>query len=249
LLELVGIQKNFPVPRGKPFARAGVFKALENIDFRLQEGEAVALVGASGSGKSTLLRIVAGLEKPDSGDVAYLGRDRPQVVFQDAAASLTPWLTIGEQIGERLRKLGLDPAARHERVAAALTDVGLDPGFAAARPGGLSGGQCQRAALARTIVVPPRLLLCDEAVSAMDVSLAAGILNLIGVLRRRLGIALLFVTHDLAAARFVADRVVVMAQGRLVEQGPVEQVMANPTHPATRQLLAAMPGLPRHEAA
>jgi peptide/nickel transport system ATP-binding protein len=249
LLELVGIQKTFPIARTRPFARASVFKALENIDFRMQEGEAVALVGASGSGKSTLLRIVAGLEKPDSGDIAYLGRDRPQVVFQDAAASLTPWLTIGEQISERLRPMALDTAARNARVAEALTDVGLDSGFATARPGGLSGGQCQRAALARAIVVPPRLLLCDEAVSAMDVSLAAGILNLIGVLRRRLGLALLFVTHDLAAARFVADRMVVMAQGRLVEQGPVEQIMAHPAHPATRQLLAAMPGLAQHEAA
>jgi peptide/nickel transport system ATP-binding protein len=171
------------------------------------------------------------------------------VVFQDAAASLTPWLTIGEQISERLRPMALDTAARNARVAEALTDVGLDSGFATARPGGLSGGQCQRAALARAIVVPPRLLLCDEAVSAMDVSLAAGILNLIGVLRRRLGLALLFVTHDLAAARFVADRMVVMAQGRLVEQGPVEQIMAHPAHPATRQLLAAMPGLAQHEAA
>ena len=215
----------------------------------MREGEAVAVVGASGSGKSTLLRIVAGLEQPSAGDIAYLGRDQPQVVFQDAVASLTPWLTIGEQIAERLRKLGLDAAARHARVAEALTDVGLDPGFAAARPRGLSGGQCQRAALARAIVVPPRLLLCDEAVSAMDVSLAAAILNLIGVLRRRLGIALLFVTHDLAAARFVADRVVVMAHGRIVEQGPVETVMAHPAHAATRQLLDAMPTVTRQDAA
>lgn len=243
LLEMVQVERDFAIAPPYPFARRAVFRALRQIDLRIAEGEAVALVGASGSGKSTLLRIAAGLDRADRGDIAYAGRDRPQVVFQDAAASLTPWLTLGEQIGERLRPLGLSAADRRARIAAALNDVGLDPGFAARRPTGLSGGQCQRASLARAIVVPPRLLLCDEAVSAMDVSLAASILNLIGALRRRLGMALLFVTHDLAAARFVADRMVVMADGRIVEAGPVEQVTTAPVHAETVRLIAAMPSV------
>jgi peptide/nickel transport system ATP-binding protein len=241
LLELVGISKTFRLRHGAAFAGRQVFHALDGVALRVARGEAVAVVGGSGSGKSTLLRIAAGLLAPDEGDVAYAGKDRPQIVFQDAAGSFTPWLTIGEQIGERLRPTGLSRAERSDRVARALERVGLDPGYAAAKVANLSGGQCQRAALARAIVVPPNLLLCDEAVSAMDMSLAATILNLIGVLRRELGMALLFVTHDLAAARFLADRIVVMEGGRVVESGPAEDVIRNPAHPATQLLLEAMP--------
>lgn len=249
LLELAVVDREYVLAPERPFGPRHVFSALSGINLRIYAGEAVALVGASGSGKSTLLKIAAGLDMPDRGDVVLDGGERPQVVFQDAAGSLTPWLTIGEQIAERLRPERLGAAAIRERVAAALADVGLDPAFASARPGRLSGGQCQRASLARAIIVPPRLLLCDEAVSAMDVSLAASILNLIGVLRRRLGMALLFVTHDLAAARFVADRIVVMAQGRIVEQGPGDEVLERPAHAETRRLLAANPTLPTRAAA
>jgi peptide/nickel transport system ATP-binding protein len=241
LLELAQIEKIYTLPRRLPYGPIRRVHALNRVDLRIRRGESVAIVGGSGSGKSTLLRVAAGLLAPDRGDIVRAGTERPQVVFQDAAGSLTPWLTIGEQIGERLRPLKLGRAARAERVALALTQVGLDPSLAGARAAALSGGQCQRAALARAIVVPPSLLLCDEAVSAMDMTLAAAMLNLIGVLRRELGMALMFVTHDLAAARFVADRIIVMAEGRIVETGEGETLIRSPRHSATLNLLEAMP--------
>jgi peptide/nickel transport system ATP-binding protein len=167
---------------------------------------------------------------------------RPQIVFQDAGASLTPWLKIGELVGERLLDEGLGPMARRERVAEVLQLVGLPAEVANAKPGQLSGGQRQRAAIARAIVVPPALLLCDEPTSALDVSLAATALNLLGRLRRELGMSLLFVTHDLAAARLVADRIAVMYLGRVVEFGPVDDVCSDPQHPYTKVLLGSVPG-------
>jgi peptide/nickel transport system ATP-binding protein len=188
------------------------------------------------------LRIVAGLLRRDEGDVVLGEGARPQIVFQDAGASLTPWMTINELIGERLHDQSIGRNARRARVAETLSLVGLPPEIAAAKPAQLSGGQRQRAALARAIVVPPALLLCDEPTSALDVSLAATALNLIGRLRRELGMSVLFVTHDLAAARVVADRIAVMYLGRIVEFGPAETVAAEPVHPYTRILLESVPG-------
>ncbi len=167
------------------------------------------------------------------------------MVFQDAGASLTPWLTIGELVGERLRSENLSRSERAERVRAALTEVGLPAEVAAAKPSQLSGGQRQRAALARATVIPPDVLLCDEPTSALDVSLAATVLNLIGQLRRDLGVAVLFVTHDLAAARVVADRIAVMYLGRIVECGPSDEICTSPAHPYTESLLDAVPDLAR----
>jgi peptide/nickel transport system ATP-binding protein len=241
LVELVQVEKTYPLARRTRAGRARECRALRGVDLRMNRGESIAVVGSSGSGKSTLLRVVAGLVAPDSGDVVYMARDRPQVIFQDARGSLTPWLTIGEQIGERLRPLSLSRSERAIRVASALKHVGLDTRLASVRPLGLSGGQCQRAALARAIVVPPSLLLCDEAVSALDMTLAAAMLNLIGRLRRQLGMALLFVTHDLAVARLIADRIVVMSAGEIVEIGEPDQVIDAPNHPVTLELLAAVP--------
>jgi peptide/nickel transport system ATP-binding protein len=236
-LEMAGIKKTFP---GRGF-RAKPVPVLRGVDLRIRRGEAVALVGASGSGKSTLLRIAAGLERATRGDIA-LPSGPPQMVFQDAAGSFTPWLSIGSQIAERLAPLRLPPAERRARVAAAMVQVGLDPDLAGRAARALSGGQCQRAALARAIVVPPPLLLCDEAVSAMDMSLAAAMLNLIGDLRRRLAMGVLFVTHDLGVARIVADRILVMAGGEIVEAGDAETLVRAPVHAETRRLLAAVPG-------
>ena len=221
--------------------RASDIRALRGIDLVVGDGESVALVGESGSGKSTLLRVVAGLLRPTRGTVEVRSSERPQMVYQDASASLTPWMTVGELVGERLRGRGLDRAGRAAAVAEALGRVGLSPGLAGMRPRQLSGGQRQRVAMARAIVVPPRLLLCDEPVSAMDVSLAAGVLNLLESLRRELGMAMIFVTHDLAAARFAADRIVVMRAGEVVEEGPAERVVLEPGHDYTRLLLASMP--------
>jgi len=242
-LELRRIEKSFASPTGL-FGRGRPKPVLQGIDLSIREGECVALVGESGSGKSTLLRIAAGLVKPDAGDVVWLGGMPPQVVFQDAVAALTPWLTIGEQIGDRLRKLGLSRAVRQLRVAEALQRVGLDPGLGAALPGELSGGQCQRVTVARAIVDPPRLLLCDEPISAMDVSLAAQTLNLLGNLRRSMGMAMLFVTHDLAAARLIADRIAVLEKGELVEIGDPDQIITSPEAPYTQMLVSAVPRLP-----
>ena len=217
--------------------------ALRGVDLQLNEGEAVALVGESGCGKSTFLRCVAGLTSVDRGFVDIARGGRPQMVFQDAGASLTPWMSVGELIGERLREESLDRRTRAKRTAEVLQRVGLPPEVASVRPGQLSGGQRQRVALARATVVPPEVLLCDEPTSALDVSLAGVILNLIGRLRRELGMAVLFVTHDLAAARIVADRIAVMYLGRIVECGDAEDVSDRPAHPYTAALLAAVPGI------
>ncbi|MFD5316602.1 ATP-binding cassette domain-containing protein [Streptomyces sp. NPDC127098] len=220
--------------------------ALRGVDLDVAQGEAVALVGESGCGKSTLLRIVAGLETATAGRVDVAG-STPQMVFQDAGSSLTPWLTVGDMLGERLTAhlSGTTRAARRVAVEDALRTVGLDPDAAHARGDQLSGGQRQRVAIARAVIVPPRVLLCDEPTSALDVSLAATVLDLLGRLRRELGMSILFVTHDLAAARIVADRVAVMRAGRIVEFGPTEQVCSAPAEEYTRTLLAAIPG-PRH---
>jgi peptide/nickel transport system ATP-binding protein len=239
LLELENIEKRF-VSRGI-LSGKHVVHALRGVSMKVHDGESLALVGESGSGKSTLLRIIAGLVKPDAGAVRRHKPDRPQMVYQDAAASLTPWLTVEELVSERLRAEGASRAQRRARTAAALEAVNLPASLASARPRELSGGQRQRVAIARAIVVPPRLLLCDEPVSAMDVSLAAAILNLLATLRLQLGMAMLFVTHDLAAARFVADRIIVLRSGEVVEAASSESVINAPSDPYTRELIASMP--------
>jgi peptide/nickel transport system ATP-binding protein len=231
---------------GPPWKRREL-PALRGVDLEVRAGEAVALVGESGCGKSTLLRVVAGLETTTSGEVAVAEGASPQMVFQDAGASLTPWLRVGSMLDERLRAhvTGMSRAERRERVLDALRTVGLPPETARARGDQLSGGQRQRVALSRAVIVPPTVLLCDEPTSALDVSLAATVLNLIGRLRRELGMSVLFVTHDLAAARIVADRIAVMREGRIVEVGPTDQICEDPQHEYTRTLLGAIPG-PQH---
>jgi peptide/nickel transport system ATP-binding protein len=236
--------KSFPI--GGAFKRQQLH-ALRGVTLEVNKGEALALVGESGCGKSTLLRSIAGLQTINAGSIEFGRGARPQMVFQDAGASLTPWLTIGELIGERLRTERLTRAERVERVQGALHQVGLPPEVAESKPMQLSGGQRQRAALARATVVPPDVLLCDEPTSALDVSLAATVLNLIGQLRRELGMAVIFVTHDLAAARVVADRIAVMYLGRIVELGQSDAICSRPKHPYTQALLAAVPDLARRK--
>jgi peptide/nickel transport system ATP-binding protein len=233
------LSKSFPIKAG--WRRRVPLVALRDTDLEVARGEAVAIVGESGSGKTTLLRAIAGLDAADHGQITFGPGARPQMVFQDAGASLTPWLTVGELIGERLRGQGMPAAARRERVAAALARVGLPAEVAAAKARQLSGGQRQRVALARATVIPPEVLLCDEPTSALDVSLAASVINLVGQLRRDLGMAVLFVTHDLSVARIVADRIAVMYLGRIVEIGDAETVVNRPRHPYTRALVAAFP--------
>jgi peptide/nickel transport system ATP-binding protein len=236
-LQVNGVDKHFPVRRGL-FGKDNLH-ALRHVILDVAPGESIAVVGESGSGKSTLLRVVAGLMAPDGGTVKYQG-ERPQMVFQDAGASLTPWMSVGEIVGERLLKT-TNRTERRERVEAALRQVGLPPDVSSVKASSLSGGQRQRVAFARAIIVPPRLLLCDEPTSALDASLAASVLNLLQELRRELGMAVMFVTHDLAAARFIADRIAVMYLGQIVELAPTESLINNPKHPYTKALLAAVP--------
>jgi peptide/nickel transport system ATP-binding protein len=237
-----GLERHFPRPRGRPFAaRPAPLRAVAGVSLTVPSAGSLAIVGESGSGKTTLLRMVVGLLAPTTGTVIVGPGAPPQLIFQDAGASLTPWMGIGAQIAERLTAQGVPRGERAARVASTLDAVGLSPELASVIPRKLSGGQRQRAAIARAIVVPPALLACDEPVSALDVSLAAQVLNLLCELRAKLGIALLFVTHDLAAARAVSDEVAVMSEGVIVEQGPTEQIFGSPQHPYTRELIAAVP--------
>jgi peptide/nickel transport system ATP-binding protein/oligopeptide transport system ATP-binding protein len=231
--------------------------AVDAVDLEIDAGRAVGLVGESGCGKSTLARAVLALVDVHSGSVEWrgqpvrrgdataLGRMRRelQVVFQDPVGSLDPRMSIGESVAEALEALEgrQDGAAVRGRVASVLAEVGLDPALAARYPHQLSGGQCQRAAIARALVGRPKLLVCDEAVSALDVSVQAQIVNLLGDLRRRHGLALLFISHNLAVVRHLCDEVAVLYRGRIVERAAAAAIFAAPRHPYTRALLAAVP--------
>jgi peptide/nickel transport system ATP-binding protein len=220
------------------------FHALRGLDLDLRNGECLAIVGESGSGKSTLLRVLAGLT-PYTGSLLRDIATPTQMVFQDSGSSLTPWLTVGSMLCERLRHQGVDAAERKVLAYQALDRTGLPHSVFDARPQELSGGQRQRVALARATVVPPSVLLCDEPTSALDVSLAATVLNLIAQLRRDFAITVVFVTHDLAVARVVADRVAVMYLGRIIEIGDAEGIIRDPQHPYTQALIASVPGMGR----
>jgi peptide/nickel transport system ATP-binding protein len=241
-LVLEDVVCEFAAPRRTSLGgRRAPLRAVGGVSLTLPAGGSLAIVGESGSGKTTLLRMVVGLLEPTAGQVLLGAGPRPQLVFQDAGASLTPWLPIGDQIAERLARLGIAREQRSTQVRATLEAVGLPPEAARALPRSLSGGMRQRAAIARAIAVPPTLLACDEPVSALDVSLASQVLNLLCELRAKLGLALLFVTHDLAAARAVADQVAVMHRGLIVERGPTDELFAAPAHEYTQELLAAVP--------
>jgi peptide/nickel transport system ATP-binding protein len=233
--------------RGPRLRGSRAFRAVDGVSLQVPAGGSLAIVGESGSGKTTLLRSVVGLATPSAGAIELPDGERPQLVFQEAGASLTPWLTIGAHLKERLARAGVPRDEQSGRVREALDAVGLGEESAGALPRQLSGGQRQRAAIARAIVVPPTLLACDEPVSALDVSLAAQVINLLADLRRQLGIALLFVTHDLAVARAVADEIVVMHGGRIVERGAIEDVLDDPRHEHTQELLAAVPTIEQRE--
>ena len=242
VVQINDARRSFTVRQGR---KKQNLQALRGIDLSLGDGEALAIVGESGSGKTTLLRAVAGLESLDSGTINLRTDTETQMVFQDAGASLTPWLTVGELLQDRLRVTKVSASERTERVAAALRTVGLAPETAAARASQLSGGQRQRVVLARTIIVPPALLLCDEPTSALDASLAATVLNLLAGLRSAHQMAMMFVTHDLGVARAIADRVAVMYLGEVVETGTVDEVVSDPLHPYTRALVASVPAAGR----
>jgi peptide/nickel transport system ATP-binding protein len=240
LIELTEVHCDFAVKDAR--GRGAELHALRGVTAEVAAGESLALVGESGSGKTTLLRAIAGLETRWQGTISKPEASDIQMVFQEAGASLTPWLTVAELLGERLRTAGLTKQERATRVAGTLERMGLPESALAARPTELSGGQRQRVALARATIVPPKVLLCDEPTSALDVSLAVTMLELIRELRREHSMTVLFVTHDLGVAQYVSDRVAVMYLGRLVESGPTREVIGNPRHPYTKALVDAVPG-------
>jgi oligopeptide/dipeptide ABC transporter ATP-binding protein len=237
---------------------SGSVHAVDGVNFELAHGEVLGLVGESGSGKSTLGRALLGLVRPTAGSITYRGQElvglserhlRPlrrklQMVFQDPHASLNPSMTVGRAIADALRIHGLHPGdARRPAVVAALERVGLAPAsrFIDKYPGELSGGQKQRAVIARAIALGPELLVADEPISMLDMSVRAKILGLLDELRRDLGLTFVYITHDLASARFFCDRIAIMYLGKIVETGPTVEIFDNPRHPYTQALLRAIP--------
>jgi peptide/nickel transport system ATP-binding protein len=231
--------------------------AVSDVNLEVARGETLGLVGESGCGKSTLGRAVLQLRRPQSGKVLFDGNDltamrgdalrkmrqRVQLIFQDPIASLNPRRRIGDIVAEPLIIAGVkDPQKRHQMVSDVLTAVGLDPALVMGRlPHEFSGGQCQRISIARALVLNPEFIICDEPVSALDVSIRAQILNLLEEMKARYGLTLLFIAHDLAVVKAVSDRVAVMYLGRLCEVGPSEQLFAKPAHPYTALLIEAIP--------
>lgn len=248
----------------KTFSRGSLLRplrvpALREVSFSLAPREIITLVGESGSGKSTLGRVIARLIDPDSGEIFLDGADvlrsrakdasnafrrRVQMIFQDPFGSLNPAHTVGYHVARPLLCFDITPArAVQQRVHTLLASVGLEPAerFAAQRPTELSGGQRQRVAVARALAAEPDILVADEPTSMLDVSLRAGVLNLLSSLRRERGMSIIFITHDLASARYLSDRILVMYAGSIVEEGPSEQIVEKPAHPYTRLLIASTP--------
>jgi oligopeptide/dipeptide ABC transporter ATP-binding protein len=264
LLRVDAIVKHFPVQAGL-FGRGGkVIHAVDGVSFDLGRGEPLALVGESGCGKSTVGRLVLRLLEPTGGKVWFEGSDigsldsqalraqrrRMQIIFQDPYASLNPRMTVGQTLTEPLALHGLAAGRRSERVAELLGLVGLARGHADRYPHEFSGGQRQRIGIARALAVEPELIVCDEPVSALDVSIQAQVINLLSDLQDRLGLAYLFIAHDLAVVKHIASMVAVMYLGRIVEYGPKDRIFGEPRHPYTQALLSAVPlpapGFRRH---
>ena len=253
LLVVENLTKRYTLPRESLFRPAPVVEALRGVSFTVQTGRSLGIVGESGSGKSTLARQVMALEAPSEGRVTLLGRDLHslsptdlrearrdfQMVFQDPYSSLDPRQRVGRIVAEPL--IGVDASATRQRVGESLDAVGLRAADAEKYPPEFSGGQRQRIAIARALITRPKLIVADEPVSALDVSVQAQVLNLLADLQQQFGVTYLFISHDLAVVDHVCDDVAVMRSGVVVEYGPTEQVLQRPAHDYTRALLAAMP--------
>jgi len=260
LLEVRGLRTWYPIRTGVFARTTGHVKAVDDVSFALHAGEVLGVVGESGCGKSTLARTILGLTPPRAGTILLDGRvvsgltgralrelrRAIQVVFQDPQAALNPRLTVLDLVTEAMLVHGLTTAAtRRADAAALLADVGLDPDVLDRFPHAFSGGQRQRICIARALALRPRILICDEAVSALDLSVRAQVLNLLADLKTRHTLSYLFITHDIGVVEHLADRILVMHQGRIVESGPTETVIAAPVDPYTRRLIAAVPRVPR----
>ena len=256
LLDVKNLEQCYTLPRESLFRPPGQVRALNGVSVQVQSGKSLGIVGESGSGKSTFARVVMALERPTGGQVALLGRDLNgispdelrrarrdfQMVFQDPYGSLDPRQTIARIVAEPLTVLDdADRTTFRVRVAAVLKQVGLRDADMDKYPHEFSGGQRQRIAIARALAVEPKLIICDEPVSALDVSIRSQILNLLRELQDRLGLAYIFVSHDLAVVKHIADRVAVMNLGGIVEEADADELFAQPRHPYSRALLSAIP--------
>jgi peptide/nickel transport system ATP-binding protein len=260
LLEVRGLEKHFPIKKGLLKREVGVLKAVDGIDLTIQKGKTLALVGESGCGKTTAGKSIIQLIKPTAGDVLFEGneltglsakelfpyRSKIQIIFQDPYSSLNPRMMIGEIIDEGIKSLlpELNKAEREAKIRDTLTRVGLRENMIHRYPHEFSGGQRQRIGIARVLAVEPEFIVCDEAVSALDVSVQAQILNLLKSIQKDFNISYLFITHDLGVVEYIADEVAVMYKGKIVERGTVDKIFSEPEQPYTKKLLAAIPRLP-----
>jgi oligopeptide transport system ATP-binding protein len=258
ILQVCDLVKHFPTVGENLFARpAGMVRAVDGVSFAIHRGQTLGLVGESGCGKTTLSRCVLQLEQPTAGAVIFEGRQltalteralrsvrcKMQVIFQDPYSALNPRMTVGQIIAEPLKVHGLVPdrQGRRQRVRELLADVGLLAMLSSRYPHELSGGQRQRVGIARALALRPSLIVCDEPVSALDVSIQAQIMNLLSALQERLGLTYLFIAHDLSVVRHISDRVAVMYLGKIMEITDRQRLYDNPLHPYTRALLSAVP--------
>ena len=257
ILQVRDISVNFSIPSGRMFGGRNVLRAVKNVSFDLYQGETLGIVGESGCGKSTLSRAVIRMLPATSGQSLWMGKDIQkmnvkelvalrkdiQMVFQDPLASLNPRMTAGTIIAEPLlvHYPEIGKVERTKRVVAMMDKVGLTPDMVNKYPHEFSGGQCQRIGIARALITNPKMIVCDEAVSALDVSIRAQVINLLMDLQKELGISLLFISHDIAVVRHIAQRVMVLYFGEVVEIGDAEQVVMNPQHDYTKKLIASVP--------